>query len=328
MTTALRFRDHEGFHKAALAMTTAGAAAGLLGHYVLAWPASPWALLLLAAAVLAGFALALRGHRSDAGLRMGAAGNGVLLALVVAGFALLLARHAFLSVATAHELAAWPAWLVAMTAGAAFSLVSVLALVPRHVELVHDQVAEAYADVQGKISGEVAELSQRAHDLWVKVQGRLDEGDTNREALETAVLRVLDVARRWRHVEADRPQNLAASLVERMETLEQRIAQTEDEFARTQYEQARAALAEQLRYLKDIGRSRERVVARMHNYVAAMEQLRLAAVNLESTHASQSAQEIHPLVADLEELGKDMDLSAAALADAGTVATAAAAAAV
>ena len=102
-----------------------------------------------------------------------------------------------------------------------------------------------------------------------------------------------------------------------MESLEQRIANTEDEITRNQYEQAKAALAEQLRYIKDIGTSRERVLARMHNYLAAMERLRMAVINLESTNASRdAATDVQPLVTDLEKIGADMDSCSEALLEA------------
>ncbi len=300
MTATLRFREHEQFHKAALFMVVGGALGGLATHF-LSRGGSAWALAIVGGAAVAGVVVAAGSiRRAVDGLR----GKKVLLAAAVAIGAFFLARHTLSSIASAEELATLPAWLVAMTAGIGFAMVSVVALLPRHVELAHDRVGDSFDAMSGSLTGEVKELSQRGYDLWRRVELNFSEDDATRTTLEDAVLRLFGTARRWQSVESESPRTAAVGLAERMTELDRRIEKASDPVAKQEYERARAALSEQLRYLDDIGKSRERVVARMHNYVAAMEQLRMAAVNVESTQASQS---IQPLLTDLEALGREVE---------------------
>ncbi|MCG8418995.1 MAG: hypothetical protein MJE77_13745 [Proteobacteria bacterium] len=350
MTTTLEFRQHEEFHRAALHMAGAGALAGLLGHALFHGPGSPWALAMVAAAtVVAALSPALRRQIDEVAVRMGFAamaaaalvlllrigqpawaiaafsllfglaigwglrGPRLLLAIACGAGVALLGRYVFLSIGHAQELSSLPAWLVTSAAGAAFSFISVFALLPQHLALHGDSVASTYDELHGSLTGEVRELVDRSYQLWSNANSELARENANRRSLRDGVLRLFAVARRWQSVEERGTQTMASSLVERMESLEKRIADTDDEITRNQYEQAKAALAEQLRYIKDIGISRERVLARMHNYLAAMERLRMAVINLESTNASRDAVDVQPLVNDLEKLGADMDDSSEAL---------------
>jgi hypothetical protein len=237
----------------------------------------------------------------------------MLLAIGVGAAVALVARYVLVQIVTAEQLAGAPSWLVATAAGAAFSFVTVVGLVPRHVELARDPVGEAYGRLPAG-DAEVAELCQRGFALWTRSADGLAADDPSRQTLEEAVLRLFDVAGRWSAVDAEGAPALAASLTERMAALDRRIEATADEVAREQYREARAALAEQLRYVDDIATSRERVVARMHNYLAVMERLRLAVVNLRSTTASRAAGEVAPLVSSLEEIGNDIAACSEALA--------------
>jgi len=300
MTTTLRFHDHEEFHKAALFMAIGGGLGGLAAH-LLSSGASPWRVVIVAGAAAAGIVLAAGGlGKALTGLR----GRRLLVALAVGAGVFLLARHVLGSIAGARELAELPRWLVATTAGIGFALVSVVALLPRHVHFSKDRVGDAFGAIRRELNGEVRDLSQRGFDLWRLTEGQLAEGDPSRSTLEDAVLRLLETARRWQSVEAAQPHTVAADLVKRMDELDARIEKTGDAVAKKQYQQARAALAEQLRYLEGIGTQRERVLARMHAYLAAMEQLRMAVVNLESTAA---ASELAPLLSDLEEMGREVE---------------------
>jgi hypothetical protein len=354
MTTALRFREHQGFHRSALYMIAAGGGAGLLAWALFrpVWTAGSVALVAAAAAVAA--LIPARTRAIGRGARLAglapvfvAAGLAVLGAVLLAflppaqgvfGFAALfgaslsvglrgrrlaLAIGAAAAVAgvalwvqtqvlVAEELASLPAWSLAGLAGLAFSMVSVVALVPRHLEVRRDPIGEAYRDLSQRTSGEVKELLARAYELWSKAGAELPEEDDSRRLLAEAVTRLFDTARRWIAIDADGSQAQTASLTDRIAQLDERISNARDEVVRTQYEQAQAALAEQLRYLEDIATHRERVLARMHNYLAVMERLRLALVKLESADASREA--LDPIVSDLQELGHDIETSAAALA--------------
>lgn len=237
----------------------------------------------------------------------------LLASVVIGAGALLLARFAASEVMTANELSALPGWASAGLAGVAVSAASVFALLPRHLHLVPDPVATAHKQLNGRINGEIADLVERSNALWSQAKEELDEDDANRQILEEAVLRLMDTANRWSNAEHQSGTTSAASLAERMEALETRIEKATDEIVIEQYRLAHSALAEQLRYLSGISNNRERVLARMHNYLAAMERLRLAVANLKSTTASREAVDLAPIVENLEELGQDIDSCTTAL---------------
>jgi hypothetical protein len=363
--TTVRFCDHEEFHGAALRMAAAGAVAGLVAFLAFGGAATTWGLALVAAAavfgaipwalrtnarqlavrallvVMAGGALVLITHLGEptsavvvfglligAGFACGLRDRKLLVAIAAGALVAVLAREVLTSISSAQQLASLPAWLSATLAGAAFSFVSVVALLPRHLDLVKNPVADAYDGLRNTTNGEVRELVDRAFALWTKSSEELAEGDQHRESLEAGVLRLFDVAHRWNQSAAESAPHLASSLVDRIDGLDKRIAGTDDAVAKEQYELAKSALVEQLRYLKDIGTSRERVLARMHNYMAAMERLRLAVINVESAQASRDPAEVRPLLSDFEELGRDIESCSEALAEADRAANGAAPAAV
>lgn len=349
MTTALRFRQHEQFHRAALYVGLAGpivalAAAMLPGgpNVAIALAASAAAIAAMVAAgkerpspryaagsivALLGAGLLIASTRFGSGnlgpllfalivalpMASGLRGRKLLISVSVGAAALLVARLAALHVVTADEFASLPAWGSSALAGLAVSAASIFALVPRHLHLVRDPVASAHTQLRGKVGGEIAELVERGNTLWTQAKSELEEGNANLQILEEAVLRLMNTAKRWSNADTDASKTSALSLVERMESLQDRINKADDEVVIKQYEQARAALAEQLKYLAGISNNRERVLARMHNYLAAMERLRLAVANLKSTTASRESVDLGPIVESLEELGQDIDSCSTAL---------------
>ena len=72
----------------------------------------------------------------------------------------------------------------------------------------------------------------------------------------------------------------AIRITTRIGELDQKTAAAAE--TKTQYQAARAALEDQQRYRENIRRGRERLVARMHNHVAALEKFQLAATGLEN----------------------------------------------
>ncbi len=244
-----------------------------------------------------------------AGLR----GRKLLVSVVIGTGALLLARYAAIAVMSSTELSSLPVWGSTALAGVAVSAASVLAFIPRHVEVVHDPIRTAHSELKGHVKGEIAELIERSNNLWTTTSEQLDRDDANLQILQEAVLRMMQTAKRWTDAESTSPHTSALTLTERMEALDSRIEKSDDEVVIKQYEQARAALAEQMKYLTGISRNRDRVLARMHNYLAAMERMCLAVANLKSTNASRDAIDLAPLVENLEELGLDIDSCSTAL---------------
>lgn len=285
-------------------VAVATAVLGLLLHL----GEAPWTW----AAPALGYALAvawgLRGPRLFVAIPLG-----ILVAVV--------AQHTSVAFAGARELAGLPGWLTAGIAGSVSGLVSVLALLPGHVQIVRDEVAREYEHLGRTLTGEVHELVARGHALWSDASMSWRGDRASREALREAVLRLFTVARRWRAVEEAGAPVTARALTTRMEALDARVASIEDGVARARYLRARESLAEQLRDLEEIELSRERILAQMHSYVAAMERLRMAAIRLASTDAFHESVQVQPLLEELVTLGTDMDACSEALVEAERLAT-------
>ena len=84
---------------------------------------------------------------------------------------------------------------------------------------------------------------------------------------------------------------------------------------RSEYSRALAAIDEQLAYLADIAKGRERAIARLHNQVATLERLRLAAVRHRSVGASKLGEDLKSVVDDLNQAGQDLDTAAEVLSE-------------
>lgn len=237
----------------------------------------------------------------------GLRGRGYYLAVLVAAPVVAVSAAVFARLSSAELFAQTPAALPAAIAGLGFAAVAILTQLPRHVLVVRDKVGAAYAQIAPRASGEVRQLCDGGISLWRQTESSLRVTDANRAILEEAVLRLLEVARRWIDVETDSARAVPDTLAGRIEDLERRMESAEDEVVRSQYQAARDALREQLRYLDDISASRERVLARMHNYLAAMERLNLALVNVKSASASRSTVDVQPMVESLADLGRDID---------------------
>jgi hypothetical protein len=325
----IRFADHASFHRAAAGMVGGALVAGLAlgpltslaplagglaglgigaawayGHarvrlvaavlaiapllaMTLGWVSSlPTAVPLVVSASLIALGLAAGGPR---GAR-GAVGVG-LGALVV-----LIAMWSALRIGNAKETMSWPAWLLAGASSAAMAMVGVLAVVPRHLVLASDPVKHAVRQLPA-LDPEIRGLCDRALSIWGVAKDQLaDEG--GKGLVRDGVLKTLEVAGRSAEVKATGASE--AELARRMAELDTKIAGTSDAEAKAQYQAARAALDDQRRYREHIARGRERLVARMHNHVAALEKFQLAATGLEAARKVQGSDTIQQL-ADLSQ---------------------------
>jgi hypothetical protein len=110
-----------------------------------------------------------------------------------------------------------------------------------------------------------------------------------RAAIRAEVIRLAEVASRWQELErrvASSPRT--DELTARLSDLDRRILAASDPIARGQFERAQAEVAQQLRDVESIGNARERVLARMHHTLAAIERARLGATGAEVDCASQA----------------------------------------
>jgi hypothetical protein len=223
-------------------------------------PAS-WPLLAGVAAVI-GLALAVggaRGWRGLFGMLIGAAS-------VMAGI------WCAARIAHADKTALWPAMARSAAAALSIGLVSALALWPRHLRLVGDPIQAAIKRLPATLDGEIRELCVRAGTLWDRAKRRLTD-DNTRTLMRDGVLKTLEVAA---HSADAAPAGASDSeLAQRAADLERRIANTSDADVQAQYAEARTAIADQQRYRARIRQGRERLVARMHSHLAALEKLEL-----------------------------------------------------
>ncbi|MCX5747166.1 MAG: hypothetical protein NT062_32250, partial [Proteobacteria bacterium] len=180
------------------------------------------------------------------------------------------------------------------------------ATLPRHLSMTSDPVSAALRALPANLDAEVRDLCNRSAAIWSTASAQLDA--TNQALVRDGVLKALEVATRSAQTKLTGAGD--AELVTRMAELDKRIATATDDEVKTQYQAARAALEDQKRYRDRIGQNRERLVARLHNHVAALEKFQLAATGLESSRASTA-----PEVKQLEELSQDVAASGEALAE-------------
>lgn len=277
-----------------------------------------WTSLTITAATMA-LAIALGGRdgatrtsRPQAGWTANARAFGGLRGAINVGIAagtLLLGMWCALKFATASEIDGLPPMWHTAVSSAALGIVGMLAVLPRHLKIALDPVTAAVRRLPPGVDGEVKTLCDRALAIWTNAKDKLAD-DGGRALLRDGVVKTLEVAIKSADV---RPVGATdAELAARMADLDARIAAASDDETRTQYKSARAALDDQRRYREHIAKGRERLVARMHNHVAALEKFQLAATGLEAARAATAGA---PAVKQLDELSQDVTASGEALAE-------------
>jgi hypothetical protein len=273
------------------------AAAGAALVALLASGAS-WPMLAASAAALA-LGLAVGGPRGVRGL------IGVLLGAAIA----LVAMWCAVRIDAARQTIDWPPLATAAVAAAAMGLVGALAMLPRHLHVSLDPVRAALHRMPAGLDAEVRGLCTRAVAIWSTARERIAD-EAGQALVRDGVVKTLEVAARSAEVKVTGPSE--AELAQRIADLDQRIAAATDGEVRAQYQAARAAIGDQQRYRDHIRQGRERLVARMHNHVAALEKFELAATGLEAARAASAGQAV---VKQLEELSHDVAASGEALAE-------------
>ncbi|MGE0548944.1 MAG: hypothetical protein AB7O24_31485 [Kofleriaceae bacterium] len=330
----IRFVDHPSFHRAAAGMVGAAASCGLALSPVtplaplvggiagiavgasIAYRQAGWRMLsagaasalvlgappswtvLAAAAGILGLGLSINGPRGARGALS------VALAAVIA----LVGMWCAIRITAASATAMWPNWAIHGAGAAAMSIVGVLAMLPRHVRLAIDPVRAAMARLPSTLDPEVKNLCDRSLAIWSAAKQRLGDADPGTNLVRDGALKVLEVAGNTATVKAGGPTE--AELASRMTDLDQRIAAASDIEVKTQYQAARAALDDQKRYRDRITQGRERLIARMHNHVAALEKFQLAASGLQAERVASAG-----ATSQLDELSRDVAASCEALAE-------------
>lgn len=279
--------------KAIWRMLAAGAALVPLFVMTPSWP------VLTAVAAILSLALVIGGPRGLRGL----------LSLLLGAITALVAMWCALRIGHAKQTSHWSPLVTTAVAAAAMGMVGVLAMLPRHLQLVIDPVHAALSKLPASLDAEVRGLCARAAAIWSTAQDQIGD-ETGKNLVRDGVLKTFEVAAKSAEVKITGPSE--AELAQRMADLDQRIAAATDSEVKTQYQSARGALGDQQRYRDRIRQGRERLIARMHNHVAALEKFELAATGLEAARAASAGAEV---VKQLEELSHDVAASGEALAE-------------
>jgi hypothetical protein len=326
----IRFGEHASFHRAAIGMTAGSAILGIALH-----PLTPLAPLLggifgiavgaalgygkpvlrLVAAALACLplflmtpswpSLALCAGTLALGTVVGDRGVKGAIAVMFGATVTLLAMWTALRFDHASVTMHWPATITDGVASAAMGIVGVVAMLPRHLGVAFDPVAGAVKLLPPSLDSEVRALCTRTVAIWNDIQLKLGDSDPGKDLVREAVLKTLEVA--TKSSEAQPPLVSDEELGRRMEDLDTRIAAATDDEVRTQYQAARAGLSDQRKYRDRIRQNRERLVARMHNHLAALEKFQLAVGHRDGISASQQ----------LQDLSRDVAASGEALVEVG-----------
>src|SRR5664279_3198942 len=329
----IRFGEHASFHRAAIGMTAGSAILRIALH-----PLTPLAPLLggifgiaigaafgygkpvlrLVAAALACLplflmtpswpALALCAGTLAVGTVIGERGvTGVAgaVAVMFGATVTLLAMWTALRFDHSSVTMHWPASVTDGVASAAMGIVGVVAMLPRHLGVAFDPVAGAVKQLPPSLDSEVRALCTRTVAIWNDIQQKLGETDPGKDLVREAVLKTLEVA--TKSSEAQPPLVSDEELGRRMEDLDARIVAATDDEVRTQYQAARLSLSDQRKYRDRIRQNRERLVARMHNHLAALEKFQLAVGHRDGISASQQ----------LQDLSRDVAASGEALVEVG-----------
>ena len=328
----LRFSQPESLPRASIAMVALGFGFGALAHLV-AWPhglpagliggtlgvvtgaalgyqrlwprlalgvlacaalvaSSTWAAMIGCGAVTAvALALGTQGGRRYASIALGSAVS--VLACWVA-----------IKISFAQQTHAWSGALIAGTAGAAMGMLAALALLPRHVAIGRDAVAAAVARLPLGLDQEVRNLCTQSVTLWTQAKARMASDPENRDLLRQGVVKVLEVAAKE---SAPLASGSDQALRDRIAELDTRIGHAKDEETRTQYQSAKQALLDQQQYREKLSTRRDRLVAKLHHHVAALEKFQLAALG------AQKDGEARPVLGRLAELSAEVTSTSEAL---------------
>jgi hypothetical protein len=208
-----------GYARSAWRLAAALAAAGLLVVSTLSWPV----LAGVAGTISLGLAVGGGAPRQRFGLLVGMRG----LATVMFGATVaLLAMWTALRFGHASHRAQWPGWATDLVSAAAFGMVGVLAVLPRHLRLSLDPVAAALRALPKQLDAEVHELCERSVAIWNGAKDKLADRDPGRGLVRDGVLKTLEVAAKSAGVRAVEGSDDA--LAKRVDDLDHRIASATD----------------------------------------------------------------------------------------------------
>ena len=330
----IRFGDHSSFHRSAIGMVggsllfglalhpvtplapIAGGILGIAAGAAIAHGKAPWRMLAAGSALVPLFVMTpswtmLAGVGSLLALGLAIGGpRGIrgALSVVLGALTALIAMWCAMRITGAQQTMSWPQWITTGAAAAAMGMVGVLAMIPRHLTLAFDPVQAALRKLPATLDAEVKNLCERSVAIWNTTKDKLADNDAGKGLVRDGVLKTLEVAAKSAEVRLTGATE--TELVTRMENFDKRIEAATDVEVKTQYQAARGALSDQLRYRSHIRQGQDRLIARMHNHVTTLEKFQLAATGLEAARATATGAN-----QQLDELSQSVAASGEALAE-------------
>jgi hypothetical protein len=295
--------DHPGFQRGAIAVV-AFAGGGAVAAAVAGASAAVASAVTLGAAALP---LLL-------GLRR-AAREGRMVASTIAGVAALGA--AWLVWWTGGGAAETPAPFAAAGLGLLAGLVASLGLAGSCLRITRDAIAEAIDAARPDLDGASLALCDRAAGAAAKISAATGAHAGPAEAEVDAVARrvvleIVALSRRQRDLAREAETPSAAELDARIAEIDARLAGVSDEVAREGYVRARDAIEDQRRRLGTLRVTADRVMARLHAEVAALEGAALAIAARGGAATAEDAAALAPLADRLRGASGDVDVEAEA----------------
>lgn len=265
--------------------------------------ASPWKLGL--AGALAG-AVMVRAHQCERGgeNQVGGARPGIPNHLLGAGLTAALAlagtQVAHVFVTRLNEIAA-PSLLTSAIAGVVVTLFVALGSVAAHLALMPDPVEARCEELLPKLQGDFQTLGTRALTLYRQCGESLAQlpREPAREELARTLGKMtkdaVELAADWAGVESQLEDHAAKDLLTEAEDLQKSAQAATDVVARRQLEVAAASLREEVQRLTELGRRRERILAKLKAQVALLERARVSLISLRSGHTQLKAAELTAL---------------------------------
>ncbi|MBL9006162.1 MAG: hypothetical protein JNJ46_18055 [Myxococcales bacterium] len=206
-----------------------------------------------------------------------------------------------------------PRTLSAILSGLGMGFVIGSSTVVRHIQVV--QTSQLDKELRALLpapeaTDEIAGLVKQAMASYQQAIEALEEHAQAKTAAGELVKKIARFGKKWQDIEAQTKKSERAELEKRVADLKARQESASDDGVRGEYERALSALREQLTYLDEIEKGRQRAIARLHHQVATLDRLRLAAVRHRSVGAAKLGEELKTVVDELNQAGQDLDTAA------------------
>jgi hypothetical protein len=305
--------DHDGFQRGAVGVVAFAGAGAVAAAVAGVGPTLGMVVTLGAAALPLAF-----------GVRR-AARDGRLAGSFVAGVAALGCAWLVWSTAVGGGAAELPDPFSAAGLGLLTGLVASLGVAGACLRITRDPIAEAIDAARAELDPGSLALCRRAEaaagKLRSAVASRTRRGSAGGRTVEVeavarrVVLEIITLSRRQGSVAREAESPTSGELQARIADLDAQLARVTDPVARDGYARARAAIEDQQRRMSTLRATADRVMARLHIEVAALEGAALAIAARGGAATAEDAAALAPLADRLRDASSDLDLEAEANSD-------------